>query len=167
MQGADAEGVVAVIDQIAGQARRCLKGEGIDVVKVRESSLVELPEILAKLSQSYVGIFVHVGHDSGLVDGDIERALGRVGPERRVVWATIAVPEPTDGRFNVEDRTNVSIRSVMGHSSSWRVLDWRQALARHPDWIDGDWVMTQTGCAAYARKITKLMKVVPSPRPRR
>jgi hypothetical protein len=99
---------------------------------------------------------IHVGTESGIVDGQIMRALEIMGPSRRIVWSTIQIPDPEWGAFSFEERTNASIRNVIDRQAEGRVLDWNAATGSHPEWMVDSIGMSSEGCREYARKAIKL-----------
>ena len=153
------QGIIAIGDDVMLEAQACLEERGIDVWP---RPLRDARELLAAI-QSAVGnqsaVLIHIGTDSGLVDGQIIRAIEELGPSRRIVWATIQIPDPAWGEFSFEERTNASIRNVVSRHRDGRVLDWNAATAKHSDWTVDGVHLSSTGCREYAAKVIKLSGV--------
>jgi hypothetical protein len=120
------------------------------------SSADDLLTVLADAAGDHAAVFIHVGTESGIVDGQILKALELMGPSQRIVWATIQIPDSEWSGFSFEERTNASIRNVVGRQAEGRVLDWNVATASHPEWTLDGVRLSPEGCREYARKVIKL-----------
>lgn len=152
----DLDGVIAIGDGTVRQARACLRERGITVHPESVATIDELLPLLETAVVDRAAVFVHIGAQSGIVDGDIVRAIGLIGTTRRVVWATIQIPDPWDGSFSFEERTNASIRNVVGRYPEGRVLDWHAATAKHGEWTVDGATMSPAGCREYAARVLRL-----------
>lgn len=150
------DGVLAIGDGVLWKARSCLADRGIDVYPEPVGDVSALLPVLHELVAPYAAVLLHVGHRSGLVDGDVERALGEIGGDHRVIWGTISIPDVGEDTFSFEDRTNVSIRTVVARHPEARLLDWHDAALNHPEWIEDGWRPSEIGCVEYARKVAKV-----------
>ena len=156
------QGIIAIGDDVMLEARACLEDRGVDVWPRPVRSAGDLVDAIRSAVGNQSAVFIHLGADSGLVDGQIVRAIEDLGPSRRIVWATIQIPDPAWGEFSFEERTNASIRNVVSRHRDGRVLDWNAATAKHYDWTVDGVHMSTTGCREYAAKVIKLSGV---PRP--
>ena len=156
------QGIIAIGDDIMLEAKTCLEDRGIDVWPRPVRGAGELLQAIQSAVTNQSAVFIHMGADSGLVDGQIVRAIEDLGPSRRIVWATIQIPDPAWGEFSFEERSNASIRNVVSRHRDGRVLDWNAATAKHYDWTVDGVRMSPTGCREYAAKVIKLSGV---PRP--
>ena len=156
------QGIIAIGDDMMLEAQTCLEERGIDVWPRPVRGAGELLQAIQGAVGNQAAVFIHLGADSGLVDGQILHAIEDLGPSRRVVWATIQIPDPAWGEFSFEERTNASIRTVVSRQRDGRVLDWNAATAKHYDWTVDGVHMSPTGCREYAAKVIKLSGV---PRP--
>lgn len=152
----DVQGVIALGDEAMTDARKCLSERGVTVYAKTISSADDLLTALEDAAGDHAAVFIHVGTKSGIVDGQILKALELMGPSQRIVWATIQIPDPEWGGFSFEERTNASIRNVVGRQAEGRVLDWNVATASHPEWTLDGVRMSPEGCREYARKVIKL-----------
>jgi len=152
----DVQGVIALGDEAMTDARKCLSERGVTVYAKTISSADDLLTALEVAAGDHAAVFIHVGTESGIVDGQILKALELMGPSQRIVWATIQIPDPEWGGFSFEERTNASIRNVVGRQAEGRVLDWNVATASHPEWTLDGVRMSPEGCREYARKVIKL-----------
>ena len=152
----DVQGVIAFGDEAMTDARKCLSERGVTVYAKTISSADDLLTALEDAAGDHAAVFIHVGTKSGIVDGQILKALELMGPSQRIVWATIQIPDPEWGGFSFEERTNASIRNVVGRQAEGRVLDWNVATASHPEWTLDGVRMSPEGCREYARKVIKL-----------
>jgi hypothetical protein len=150
------QGVIAVGDEAMTDARECLSERGVTVYPRTMSSADDLLTVLADAAGDHAAVFIHVGTESGIVDGQILKALDLLGPSQRIVWATIQIPDPEWGGFSFEERTNASIRNVVGRQAEGRVLDWNVSTASHPEWTLDGVRLSPEGCREYARKVIKL-----------
>jgi hypothetical protein len=150
------KGVIAFGDAAMIDARECLSERGVTVYPGTMSSAEDLLRALEEWVGDHSAVFIHVGTESGIVDGQILSALEVTGPSRRIVWATIQIPDAGWGAFSFEERTNASIRNVVGRRIEGRVLDWNAATASHPEWMLDGVGMSPEGCREYARKVIKL-----------
>lgn len=150
------QGVIAIGDDALLMAKGCLEERGVDVYPRPVRSVGELLDTVQTAVGNQSAVLIHVGTDSGLVDGQITRAIKALGPARRIVWATIQIPDPAWGEFSFEERTNASVRNVVSRHSDGRVLDWNAATTKHPDWTADGTRMSSTGCREYAAKVIKL-----------
>ena len=156
------QGIIAIGDDVMLEAQACLEERGVDVWPRPVRSAGDLLNAIRSAVGNQSAVFIHLGADSGLVDGQIIRAIEELGPSRRIVWATIQIPDPAWGEFSFEERTNASIRNVVSRHRDGRVLDWNAATAKHYDWTADGVHMSTTGCREYAAKVIKLSGV---PRP--
>ena len=152
----DVQGVIAFGDEAMTDARKCLSERGVTVYAKTISSADDLLTALEDAAGDHAAVFIHVGTESGIVDGQILKALELMGPSQRIVWATIQIPGPEWGGFSFEERTNASIRNVVGRQAEGRVLDWNVATTSHPEWTLDGVRMSPEGCREYARKVIKL-----------
>jgi hypothetical protein len=152
----DVQGVIALGDEAMTDARKCLSERGVTVYAKTISSADDLLTALEVAAGDHAAVFIHVGTESGIVDGQILKALELMGPSQRIVWATIQIPDPEWGGFSFEERTNASIRNVVGRQAEGRVLDWNVATTSHPEWTLDGVRMSPEGCREYARKVIKL-----------
>lgn len=150
------QGVIAFGDQAMTDARKCLSERGVTVYPKTMSSAEDLLTALEETAGDHAAVFIHVGTEAGIVDGQILKALELMGPSQRSVWATIQIPDPEWGDFSFEERTNASIRNVVGRQAEGRVLDWNAATTSHPEWTLDGVRMSPEGCREYARKVIKL-----------
>jgi len=150
------QGVIAFGDKAMTDARECLSERGVTVYPSPISSAEDLLTALEDADGDHSAVFIHVGTQSGIVDGQILKALEVMGPSQRIVWATIQIPDPAWGGFTFEERTNASIRNVVGRQAEGRVLDWNAATTQHPEWTLDGARMSPEGCREYARKVIKL-----------
>ena len=150
------QGVIAFGDEALTDARKCLGERGVTVYPRPISSADELLTALEDAAGEHAAVFIHVGTESGIVDGQIRKVLELMGPSQRIVWATIQIPDPDWGGFSFEERTNASIRNVVGRQAEGRVLDWNAATTHHPEWTLDGIRMSPEGCREYARKVIKL-----------
>ena len=152
----DVQGVIALGDEAMTDAHKCLSERGVTVYAKTISSADDLLTALEDAAGDHAAVFIHVGTESGIVDGQILKALELMGPSQRIVWATIQIPGPEWGGFSFEERTNASIRNVVGRQAEGRVLDWNVATTSHPEWTLDGVRMSPEGCREYARKVIKL-----------
>jgi hypothetical protein len=150
------QGVIAFGDDAMTDARECLSERGVTVYPMKMSSAEDLLTVLEEAAGDHAAVFIHVGTETGIVDGQILKALELMGPSQRIVWATIQIPDPEWGGFSFEERTNASIRNVVGRQAEGRVMDWNAASASHPEWTLDGVHMSPEGCREYARKVIKL-----------
>lgn len=150
------QGIIAIGDDVMLEARACLEEGGVDVWPRPVRSAGDLLDAIRSAVGNQSAVFIHLGADSGLVDGQIVRAIEDLGPSRRIVWATIQIPDPAWGAFSFEERTNASIRNVVSRQGEGRVLDWNAATVKHPEWTVNGVHMSPDGCRAYAGKVVKL-----------
>lgn len=150
------QGVIAFGDDAMTDARECLSERGVTVYPMKMSSAEDLLTVLEEAAGDHAAVFIHVGTETGIVDGQILKALELMGPSQRIVWATIQIPDPEWGGFSFEERTNASIRNVVGRQAEGRVLDWNAATASHPEWTLDGVRMSPEGCREYAKKVIKL-----------
>jgi hypothetical protein len=149
-------GVVAIGDDVLLEARTCLEARGIEVHPRPVSTADELIDAVERRMVGKAVLVVYAGSRNGLVDGQIERVMDSVGPGRRVVWSTIRMAGAAWGTFSFEERTNASIRNVVGRASDGRVLDWTAMALSHPEWTVGGASFSEEGCREFARKADKL-----------
>jgi hypothetical protein len=121
--------VIAFGDEAMIDARKCLSERGVTVYPGTMSSVDDLLTALADAAVDHAAVFIHVGTESGIVDGQILKALELMGPSQRIVWATIQIPDSEWSGFSFEERTNASLDGVR---------------------------MSPEGCREYARKVIKL-----------
>lgn len=146
--------VLAIGDNVMLGASRCLSDQGIDVSATKARRGADVSTILSTIGSRYQAVFIHVGNNGGVVDGDVQRAIEAVSPKTRVVWTTIQIPDPATG-YTFEDRTNVSITNVVANYPNARIFDWNEATVRHPDWLSDGENISSTGCQEYARKVAE------------
>ncbi len=149
-------GTILIGDGAVAGATQCLKSRGIDVHAQPADTAEDLLAIASRASHDYAVVVIHTGHRGGLVDGQIDRVIDAVESPRRVVWATIRLPYGGTEGFSFEDRTNASIRNVVGRHPESRVLDWHTMTGKHPEWTLDGLIFSEQGCREYARKIAKL-----------
>jgi hypothetical protein len=149
-------GVIAIGDTKMLDAEKCLEDRGITVHPRSVDKPEELLSVLASSVEDYAAIFIQIGTESDLVDGQITRAIDTLGSDQRIVWATIQIPDAYGGAFSAEDRMNASIRNVVSRHPEGRVLDWNAATTKHPEWTLDGVRMSSEGCRAYAAKVIKL-----------
>lgn len=150
------DGVIAIGDEILHDASLCLRDRGITVHPRIIRSVEELQRVMRSATARYKVVHVNVSGLDNLVDGHIATALRSVAPDTRVIWSTIRWIPQGWGTYSPEDRINASIRNTVGGTAHGRVLDWRSATSRHPDWTLPDGRPSATGCREYAAKIVKL-----------
>lgn len=150
------QGVIAIGDGVMLEAQACLEERGVDVWPRPVRSADDLIKAIRGAVGNHSAVFIHLGADSGLVDGQIVRAIEELGPSRRIVWATIQIPDSAWGEFSFEERTNASVRNVVSRHIDGRVLDWHAATTKHPEWTADGVHMSATGCREYAAKVIKL-----------
>ncbi|MEY3734428.1 MAG: hypothetical protein RL347_1787, partial [Actinomycetota bacterium] len=150
------ESIIAIGDDRLHSATECLNQRGIVVHPRIIRGVEELHKVMATATSRYAVVHIHVESLDELVDGSIERSLALTSPGTRVIWSTIKRDDSASGSFSPEDRINASIRNVVSRHPNGRLLDWRSALDRHPDWFIGGVGMTSQGCAEYAAKVRKL-----------
>lgn len=149
-------GVVAIGDDVLLEARTCLEARGIEVHPRPVSTADELIDAVERRMVGKAVLVVYAGSRTGLVDGQIERVIDSAGQGRRVVWSTIREAGAAWGAFSFEERTNASIRNVVGRASDGRVLDWTAMTLSRPEWTDGGAGFSEEGCREFARKANKL-----------
>ena len=149
-------GTIVVGDEPVAGATTCLESRGIDVYPQPAQTAEDLLAMVSNASRDYAVVVIHTGHRGGLVDGQIDRVMDALGPQRRIVWATISLPYGDEGNFSFEDRTNASIRNVVGRHPEARVLDWHAMTSNHPEWTLDGFNFSEQGCREYARKVAKL-----------
>lgn len=150
------DGVIAIGDEILHDASTCLRDRGITVHPRIIRSVEELQRVVLSATARYKVVHVHVSGLDNLVDGHIATALRSVSPGTRVIWSTIRWIPKEWGTYSPEDRINASIRNTVGGAAHGRVLDWRSATSRHPEWTLLDGRPSATGCREYAARIVKL-----------
>lgn len=146
--------VLAIGDRVMQEASRCLSDRNIDVSATKARRGADVATILSTIGSQYQAVFIHVGNNGGVVDGDVERAIEAVSPQTRVVWTTIQIPDPASG-YTFEERTNVSITNVVARYPNARIFDWNEATLRHPDWLSDGENISPVGCEEYARKVAE------------
>ena len=151
-----AEGIIAIGDESLHDATPCLRKRDVDVHPRIIRSVDELRLVTASLGRTYGAVLVHVTGLDNLVDGHIREVMEMVPEGSRVIWVTVKRGGAAWGAFSSEDRINASIRNVVGRASDGRVLDWRSASERNPEWLLGDSGLSDSGCNAYAAKVVKL-----------
>lgn len=149
-------GAIAIGDAAMLEAQSCLEERGIVVYPRPVDDAEDLVLALEASLVDQAAVFIHIGTASGIVDGQIRRVIDRLGPDRRIVWATIQIPDPQWGSFSFEERTNASIRNVVSRHGQGRVLDWHAATVKNPHWTTDGVHMSPEGCREYARKVVKL-----------
>ena len=78
----------------------------------------------------------------------LERILAAAGPERCVVWTTIARPPAVGASYAGYNR---ALRRVASQRRNLVVVDWAAMVRAHPQWLRGDGVhVTATGYRARA-----------------
>jgi len=152
-------GVIALGDRVIQDAAPCLESRGIDVYPKVIGTPEDLLSAVQHLSGRHASLIIHTGERTGLVDGQIKEVLDTIGSDRTVVWSTIRVPPTTWGAFSFEDRTNASIRNVVGSNDAGRVLDWSALIRKTPSWTLDGMSISPTGCEEYAKRVAKLSKV--------
>ncbi len=152
----ETKGILAVGDDRLHDASRCLARRGVVIHPRIVRSAEELIEVVSGSARGYAAIIVHLESDPYLVDGHIMQVLNSVTPRARVIWSTILLDQLPWGEFAYEDRVNASVRNAVGSHADGRVLDWRKAIDRHPDWRGTMTGQTSEGCRAYARKAVAL-----------
>lgn len=151
-----AEGIIAVGDAPLHDATPCLRKRDIEVHPRIIRSVDELHSVIASVGRTYGTVLVHVAGLDNLVDGHIREVMEMVPSGSRVIWVTVRQGGAAWGAFTSEDRINASIRNVVGRAPDGRVLDWRSASERNPEWLLGDSGMSDSGCNEYAAKVVKL-----------
>ena len=68
---------------------------------------------------------------------EVERVLTLAGPDRCVVWLTIARPKSRGGDPAPFNR---ALSTLDGERANLAVVDWAAQVRRHPDWLIGDGV---------------------------
>lgn len=149
-------GVLAVGDGAVMQASECLARYGITSFDDPVSDGGALRAIAAGAAQDYAAIIVHAGHESGLVDGQIDDVLDAIGPGHRVVWVTLQIPDAAPGDYTFEERTNASIRNAVPRYLNAYVLDWNTLTSRHPEWLTDGVRPSPEGCSEYAERAARL-----------
>ena len=91
------QGVIAFGDDAMTDARECLSERGVTVYPMKMSSAEDLLTVLEEAAGDHAAVFIHVGTETGIVDGQILKALELMGPSQRIVWATIQIPDPEWG----------------------------------------------------------------------
>lgn len=155
-------GIIAIGNDTMLAATPCLEQRGIDVYPRAVETPADLHRALDRLGTRHAAYIIHMGEQEGLVDGQIQQVLDRIGSARRVVWATIRVPGSGSGGFSFEDRTNASIRNVVGRSPEGRVLEWRELIDRKPGLTVDGIRLSEAGCTEYAQRVGKLSGRAPS-----
>lgn len=155
-QPADSDVIVAIGDSTMLLARKCLASQGMDVHSDAVESPADLLDEARRRAGTTATVFIHVGHSGGIVDGQITEVITALGPRARIIWGTIRVSGTQWGGFSHEDRTNASIRNVVGRNGRGRVLDWAEMTSRHPEWTVDGVQPSDIGCRAYARKVVKI-----------
>jgi hypothetical protein len=150
-------GVIALGDLAMLSAQPCLEAHGIDVYPRAIGSPADLTAAVRRLVDRHAAWVIHVGERTGIVDGQVRQVLDLLGPRNRVVWATIRVPGSGGGEFTFEDRTNASIRNVVGRSPTGRVLEWSAMSRQNPAWTVDGIRLTPTGCEEYALRTARLV----------
>lgn len=150
------EAIIAIGDKALHDATECLNQRGVVVHPRIIRSVDELHKVMATATSRYSVVHVHVASLERLVDGNIEYALALAPPGTRVIWATIRYEDDPWGGFSPEERINASIRNVVASDPHGRLLDWRSATSRHPDWYVDGAGLTSQGCAEYAARVVKL-----------
>jgi hypothetical protein len=151
-----AEGIIAIGDKSLHHATPCLRKRDVDVHPRNIRSVDALRLVTASLGRTYGAVLVHVTGLDNLVDGHIREVMEMVPEGSRVIWVTVKRGGAAWGAFSSEDRINASIRNVVGRASEGRVLDWRSATERNPEWLLGDSGLSVSGCNAYAAMVVKL-----------
>jgi hypothetical protein len=77
-------------------------------------------------------VVVHLGTNGPMSQGQLDRLIASLGPDRRIVLVTAHVPRPW------EALTNQRIREAPGRWSNVSVADWNALSAPHPDWFVHD-----------------------------
>ena len=150
------QGAIAIGDAVMLEAKSCLEARGVAVYPEPVRNVDELLAAIESSVDDQAAVLIHAGTESGIVDGQVSLAIEHMGPGRRVVWATIQIPDPAWGAFSFEERTNASIRNVVSEHDEGRVLDWNAATMKHPEWtVDGIHISPE-GCREYAGKVVKL-----------
>lgn len=152
----DSGTVVAIGDSTLLLARTCLESQSIEVHPEAVESPADLLAEARRRAGTTATIFIQVGHSGGIVDGQIREVIDALGPSARIIWGTIRAPNAEWGGFSYEDRTNASIRNVVGRDGQGRVLDWAAMTQRHTEWTVDGVQPSEIGCRAYARKVVKL-----------
>ena len=155
-------GIIAIGNDTMLAATPCLEQRGIDVYPRAVETTADLHRALDRLGSRHAAYIIHMGEQEGLVDGQIRQVLDRIGSARRVVWATIRAPGSGSGGFSFEDRTNASIRNVVGRSPEGRVLEWRELIERKPGLTVDGVRLSEAGCTEYAQRVGKLSGRAPS-----
>ena len=150
------QGAIAIGDDVMLEAKSCLEARGIAVHPEPERNADALLKAIETSVDNQAAVLIHVGAESGIVDGQVSRVIEELGLGRRVVWATIQIPDPAWGDFSFEERTNASIRNVVSRHDEGRVLDWNAATMKHPEWTLDGIHMSPEGCREYAGKAIKL-----------
>lgn len=150
------QGAIAIGDDVMIEAKACLEARGIEVHPKPVRNADELLAAIESSVDDQAAVLIHAGTESGIVDGQVSFAIEKLGTGRRVVWATIQIPDPAWGEFSFEERTNASIRNVVGRHDEGRVLDWNSATVKHPAWTVDGVHMSPDGCREYAGKVVKL-----------
>jgi hypothetical protein len=149
-------GVLAIGDDIVHSASACLEERGVDVHPRSIGSVSELQAVAESSTTAYAAVLIHVERLDDLVDGHIRRALTSIPPGTRVIWGTVRLDQAPWGGYSPEDRINASVRNVVRRDSDARILDWRKATDRHPEWLDWDVGLSDAGCREYAAKVVGL-----------
>jgi hypothetical protein len=84
---------------------------------------------------------------------EVERVLTVAGPDRCVVWLTIARPKSRGGDPAPFNR---ALSTLDEERANLAVVDWAALVKRHPDWLVGDGVHgTNAGMVGRARAIAE------------
>jgi hypothetical protein len=78
--------------------------------------------------------------------------MSLVGPERRVVWVTIALPARS--QYGFVDGLNDMIRNAAAQYDNARIADFARAAAANPSWLAPDGVhIAGPGCDGFTRTV--------------
>lgn len=101
-------------------------------------------------------VLLHLGANGGAVQGDLDRIMDVLGPNRIVVWSTIQLPD--DGRYTFEAETNELIMDLPNRYPNARILSWNALSSTDPTWINADGSITTAGCEAYANFANSVLR---------
>jgi lysophospholipase L1-like esterase len=87
---------------------------------------------------------------------EVERLLGRIGPTRCVIWATLW----RDGA--PETQLNAVLNEIARTRANVLLLGWASMLERHPEWVAPDATHgSPDGYRARAEEVVRLMRACP------
>lgn len=85
----------------------------------------------------------------GQYEGETRALLDYLGPERHIFWVTVHCPAT-----GWQDSNNAYLRKITQEYPNVTLVDWQEAVTRHPEWLGGDNIHPNNeGTRAYAALI--------------